>query len=204
MAACSEHQEYHALIAPSDKISLEKQSALSKLQAKFRGGRDRVTHISRLREGKPICPFLRTPANAVTAMLEMGKVGVGDTVFDLGCGDGVISLAAARAGAKVTGFDIDQVHLSTARRRAAEEELKIEFRCDDIFEMDYECGVLVMFLVPNMLEPLRARFKSMPAGTRILSYHFPLPAWEADQVREVDHPHHAPPATSTVYLYVVT
>ena len=40
------HADLHALILPSGDLSMEKQSALSKLQAKFRGQRDRETHIS--------------------------------------------------------------------------------------------------------------------------------------------------------------
>jgi hypothetical protein len=36
-----EHVMNHNLIAPSDNISLEKQAALAKLQARFRGDRDR-------------------------------------------------------------------------------------------------------------------------------------------------------------------
>lgn len=42
-----EHVMNHNHIAPSDNISLEKQAALAKLQAMFRGDRDRVTHIAR-------------------------------------------------------------------------------------------------------------------------------------------------------------
>jgi hypothetical protein len=108
------------------------------------------------------------------------------------------------------GYDIDAVHLATARRRAAEcspeMENLLEFRSDDIFALDFSpASVVVMFLVPNMLEPLSKKFKDLPAGTRLMSYHFPLPAaeWSPVQVRHADHPHHPPPQTTKVYAYVV-
>ena len=63
--------------------------------------------------------------------------------------------------------------------------------------------LLVMFLVPNMLEPLMEKFRRMTEGTRILSFHFPLPVWQPEETRVVDHPHHPPPATTNMYSYTV-
>ena len=140
------------------------------------------------------------------AMLELGIITAGDVVYDLGCGDGAISIEAARVGARVTGFDIDLVHLATAKKRAEAEGLDICYRSDDIFEVDFSAAtVLVMFLVPNMLKPLSPIFKALKPGTRILSYHFPLPSddWEPRAQLEVDDPLKPPPATSFVYFYTV-
>jgi hypothetical protein len=43
-----EHNEHHAIIAERSDISMEKQQVLARLQAKFRGGRDRATHVTRV------------------------------------------------------------------------------------------------------------------------------------------------------------
>jgi SAM-dependent methyltransferase len=128
-------------------------------------------------------------------------------VFDLGCGDGAISLAVAATGASCVGFEIDAVHLATARRRLAEGPAlagPLEFSNRDIFELDFAaCNCLVMFLVPNMLAPLSAIWlQKLRPGTRILSYNFPLPApWVPEQTREADHHNKPPPAITTVYFY---
>ena len=87
---------------------MRRQQALAKMQAKFRGNRERQVHIKRARAGIPVCPFLRTPARAIDAMLEVSGITHGDLVYDLGCGDGAISLEVARQlGARCVGFDID-------------------------------------------------------------------------------------------------
>jgi hypothetical protein len=88
----NEHVQAHALIKEHQDLKIPLQTALSRLQAKFRGGRDRETHISRAKLGIPVCPFLRTPSNAVAAMIDMANINAGDVVWDLGCGDGAISL----------------------------------------------------------------------------------------------------------------
>lgn len=77
----------------------------------------------------------------------MGSIKPSDIVYDLGCGDGLISLAVGRVGAKCIGFDIDLVHLSTAKKLATQEGLDklVEFRSDDILNLDLsEATCLVM------------------------------------------------------------
>ena len=89
---CEEHVQAHALIGEHQDLDIARQTALSRLQASFRGKRDRETHVSRAKLGKPVCPFLRTPSNAVAAMIDMAGIATDDVVWDLGCGDGAISL----------------------------------------------------------------------------------------------------------------
>ena len=51
----------------------------------------------------------------------------GTKVLDVACGTGNQSIPAARAGAEVIGLDIATNLLEQARKRAADEKLKIEF-----------------------------------------------------------------------------
>jgi len=51
--------------------------------------------------------YVPTPHEVVAKMLEMAKVTKNDVVYDLGCGDGRIVVAAAKRGCKAFGFDID-------------------------------------------------------------------------------------------------
>eukprot|EP00620_Florenciella_sp_RCC1587_P008995 CAMPEP_0182588816 /NCGR_PEP_ID=MMETSP1324-20130603/68109_1 /TAXON_ID=236786 /ORGANISM="Florenciella sp., Strain RCC1587" /LENGTH=60 /DNA_ID=CAMNT_0024805923 /DNA_START=251 /DNA_END=429 /DNA_ORIENTATION=- len=50
-AGAKEHGDRHNLIADRDGVSIEQQTALSKIQARFRAERERSTHIKRAREG---------------------------------------------------------------------------------------------------------------------------------------------------------
>jgi len=55
----------------------------------------------------------------------------GERWLDIGCGTGALSMRAARAGAHVTGVDLSDVMIETARRRAREEGLEIAYEVGD-------------------------------------------------------------------------
>jgi len=55
-------------------------------------------------------------------------------VLDLGCGPGRHALPLARAGLEVTAIDTSEVLLDELRRRAADERLEIDMRCEDMRE----------------------------------------------------------------------
>src|SRR6478672_11192504 len=73
----------------------------------------------------------------------------GTKVLDVACGTGNQSIPAARAGAEVIGLDIATNLLEQARKRAADENLKIEFVEGDAEKIPYEAArfdvVLSMF-----------------------------------------------------------
>src|SRR5687767_154107 len=52
-------------------------------------------------------PYLPTDKPVVASMLRLGNVTENDVLYDLGCGDGRIVIAAARKGARAVGVDVD-------------------------------------------------------------------------------------------------
>src|SRR5215212_9563401 len=55
-----------------------------------------------------LAPYVATPPDVVDRMLSLAAVGPRDVVYDLGCGDGrVVIAAAAKFGARGVGLDID-------------------------------------------------------------------------------------------------
>ncbi len=64
----------------------------------------------------PDIEYVPTPPNVVAKMLEVAEVKKTDVVYDLGCGDGRIVIAAAKErGARGIGFDIDPVRVAESR-----------------------------------------------------------------------------------------
>lgn len=188
--------------------SLVDEDAINKIQAAFRGGRARKLHVARAKDGLPCCPFFRSPSIVVDRIFESCHVTDADVIYDLGCGDGVLSLGIAqRCQARCLGFDIDDVNLATARKlsEAAGFGQRVRFVREDIFAIDFQAAtVVVMFLIPNMLVYLSERLKKMcQPGTRIATYHFELIGWEPEAVHTVDHPLHPPPATTSLYTYCI-
>src|SRR5947207_685824 len=66
-------------------------------------------------------PYVQTPMEIVERMLRMAEVRPGDSVIDLGSGDGRIVIEAAKRGARGLGVDLDPnlVKLATQNASAA-------------------------------------------------------------------------------------
>ena len=65
--------------------------------------------------------YLPSADDVVTRMLELARVDSGDVVYDLGCGDGRIVIAAARdRGARGVCVDIDIQRIAEAYRSGGE------------------------------------------------------------------------------------
>jgi SAM-dependent methyltransferase len=64
----------------------------------------------------------------------------GERWLDIGCGTGAVAMQAARAGADVTGVDLAPELIETAKRRAEEEGLDIEYEVGDCEDMRFDDG----------------------------------------------------------------
>ena len=67
------------------------------------------------------------------------------TVFDLGCGTGILAIGAKLLGAeKVVGFDLDRKALEIARKNAEKLGVDVEFVHNDVFEVEGRADAVVM------------------------------------------------------------
>jgi len=135
----------------------------------------------------PRAPFVATPPDVVDRMLLLARVSTDDVVYDLGCGDGRIVIAAARTyGARGVGVDIDPVRIDEARRNArlAGVEHLVRFRVQDALETDVsEATVVALYLVSALNVKLRPNLTAqLRPGARIVSHNFPMGDWEPDVV----------------------
>jgi SAM-dependent methyltransferase len=122
----------------------------------------------------------------VRAMLKVAKVGKSDVVYDLGCGDGRIVIAAVKDYRAKRGVcvDIDPVRIAESRRNADKAGVarKITFREGDLFEMDLrDATVVTLYLLPALNERLRPKlFRELKPGSRVVSNSFDMGEWKAD------------------------
>jgi ribosomal protein L11 methylase PrmA len=134
-------------------------------------------------------PYEPTPPEVVRAMLELARVAPGDTVYDLGCGDGRIVVAAAKVGARGVGVDIDPQRIREARAnaRAAGVEDAVEFRVGDLFAADVRPATVVMlFLWPEVNLRLRPKLlEELRPGTRVVSHWHDMGDWRPEKTIQV-------------------
>ena len=135
----------------------------------------------------PDVPFVFSAEEVVDAMLALAKVGASDLVYDLGCGDGrIVVAAAARFGARGVGIDIDPQPLFYARanaRRAGVAE-RVVFIRGNFFETDLRpATVVTLYLSPEVNRRLLPKLRSeLAPGTRIVSHKFDMgEAWPPEK-----------------------
>lgn len=149
--------------------------------------------------------YLPSAADVVTRMLEVARVGPEDVVFDLGCGDGRIAIAAARdRGARGVCVEIDPSLVERSRRNADTAGVveRIEFRRADMFETDLRSATVVaLYLSPSLNVRLQPKlFREVRPGARIVSHNFGMGDWMPDTVVRVTWP---AGTTSTVQVWVL-
>ncbi len=131
-------------------------------------------------------PFVPTPPEVVDQMLKMVDLKPGDVLYDLGCGDGRIVIAAAkRYGVKAFGIDIDPVRIKESNENAAESGLegKVKFIQQDLFEADFhDATVVTMYLLTSVNLRLRPKLLAeLKPGTRLVSHSFDMGEWKPDK-----------------------
>lgn len=127
----------------------------------------------------------------VTAMLKLAGVKKGDVVYDLGCGDGRIVIAAAeKFGARGVGIDIDPERIKEARANARKAGVtgRVKFRNEDLFEADIrQATVVALYLFPRVNLRLRPKlWKELRPGTRIVSHYHDMGDWKPEKEIEAD------------------
>ena len=144
-------------------------------------------------------PPLRNPdvryepsSNAITtAILKLAGVTGKDIVYDLGCGDGRIVIAAVKEfGARGVGIDIDpeRIKESIENAKRAGVGRRAEFRNEDLFEADIsKATVVALYLWPWVNLKLRPKLlRELKPGTRVVSHSHDMGEWEPEKTIEVE------------------
>jgi SAM-dependent methyltransferase len=143
--------------------------------------------LTLLEPGQNLAPYVPTPEDVVERMLALAEVTSKDVVYDLGCGDGRIPIAAAKRGARGVGIDIDprRIAESQANAKAAGVEERVEFRLQDAMTVDVSAATVVtLYLLSSSNAKLRPILtRQLKPGSRIVSHAFSMgPEWPADKI----------------------
>ena len=140
---------------------------------------------------KPLdVPYVPTKEPVVDRMLQMAKIQPGDVLYDLGCGDGRIVIAAAkRFGIRGVGIDIDPVRIAEAQENAKKAGVadRVQFIQGDLFDADVKpASVVTLYLLPDVNLKLRPKLQSdLKPGSRIVSHNYNMGDWKPEQSAKV-------------------
>ena len=131
-------------------------------------------------------PYEPSSEEVVRAMIEIAKVGKNDLVYDLGCGDGRIVIAAAqKAGARGVGVDLNPERIKESRENALKANVtdRVHFFQQDLFQPQIgNATVVMLYLWPEVNLRLRPKlFRELKPGTRVVSHSHDMGCWEPDQ-----------------------
>ncbi len=134
-----------------------------------------------------LAPFLPTPMCVVEKMLELAEVDKNDIVYDLGCGDGRIVIAAAeKYGAHGVGLDIFPrwVKKSQSNARKAGVDSLVEFHLEDATKADIsEATVVALYLLPESNDLLRPILeKQLKPGACVVTHNYHMAGWGDKEV----------------------
>ena len=146
-----------------------------------------ITALGLLVPAQNLAPYVATPEDVVQRMLDLAEVKEGDVVYDLGCGDGRIPIAAAKRGARGIGIDIDPQRIAESNANAAAAGVtdRVEFRLQDAMTADVSpATVVTLYLLSSSNAKLRPMLtRQLKPGARIVSHAFSMgPAWPADKL----------------------
>ena len=105
-------------------------------------------------------------------------------MIDLGSGDGVTVITAAKRGARAHGIEYNprMVELSKRNAETAQVNSRATFAKADLFESDFsEATVITMFLLPTINLQLRPKLLKLKPGTRVVSNTFDMAEWLPDE-----------------------
>jgi SAM-dependent methyltransferase len=135
---------------------------------------------------KPDVPYEPTPPEVVGVMLALASIQKGDVVYDLGCGDGRLVIAAVKTpGVRGVCIDIDPQRIAESRQNAVAAGVadRIAFRTADLFDVRFEdATVVLLFLWPEVNLRLRPKLlKELRPGTRVVSHWHDMGDWKPDR-----------------------
>jgi len=130
--------------------------------------------------GAPFVPTKNAPADA---MIRLAGIKKGDTIYDLGSGNGKLLLLAARKGAKAIGYEINPILVLLSNLRGARTKWK-NFWGADIHDAD----VIFIYLLPWKMKRLADKLKrELKPGATVVSNSFIFPGWKIVRQDAANH-----------------
>lgn len=152
--------------------------------------------------------YVPTPDFIVAEMIKLAAITKDDVVYEPGCGDARVTIAAVRAGAKRgVGIDLAPERVADARERVSAAKLqdRIDIRLGDALDIKDLSNASVVFLYMGdefnaLMRPIL--WKQLKVGARIVSHRFTMGDWMPD--RTVPAARTTDDEVALVHLWTIT
>jgi hypothetical protein len=121
-------------------------------------------------------PYLPTLTPQVTTALKLAGLDSGQTLIELGCGDGKVLIAAARQGLNVIGYELNPILAVVCWLRTRRYRTQVRVVCADFWRVDWPVtDAIFTFLLPKYMSKLDTKivqYNHKPV--KLISFAFPI------------------------------
>lgn len=153
-----------------------------------------------------IAPFVATPLPVVKEMLTVAEVKLGETLYDLGCGDGRVAIMAAQEfGANAIGVEMREDLAKQAMGKVTELGLedRVKIVQGDMFKIDLsQADVVTLYLTTSANDKVKPKLESeLKPGARVVSHDYEILGWRPIKIDNFcENPRLGYPS-HTIYVY---
>jgi ubiquinone/menaquinone biosynthesis C-methylase UbiE len=149
-----------------------------------------------------LAPYLPSPQMVVERMLEDAQIKPGETLYDLGSGDGrIVITAAQKFGANAVGIEISETLCKSTLKKIAALNLTSQVKIvhGNALKADLSAAdVVTLYLLTSSNARLRPNLeKYLKPTARVVSLDFGIPGWKEARVETI----RADRQTRTIYVY---
>lgn len=126
-------------------------------------------------------PYLPTLTPQVEAALQLVNLKPGETLLELGCGDGKVLIAAARSGLHVVGYEINPLLALVAWARTRRFKKQVRVVWGNFWQADWPPAEgIFTFLYPRFMSRLDKKIvQSSSKPVKLVSFAFKVPGRKA-------------------------
>jgi cyclopropane fatty-acyl-phospholipid synthase-like methyltransferase len=153
-----------------------------------------------------LAPYVPSPPIVVDSILKLAKLKPGETLFDVGSGDGrFLFPAAQKYGVKAVGVELKESLAKETMQRISEMKLEsmVKIIQGDAMEVNFkDADVVVVYLTTSGNEKLKSKFKEeLQPGTRVISHDFEFPGWKPFKVEKIKEDKGKYATQHTIWIY---
>ncbi|HSX42521.1 MAG TPA: hypothetical protein VLF59_00360 [Candidatus Saccharimonadales bacterium] len=128
-------------------------------------------------------PYVPTLSKQGHSALELLSLKPGETLLELGSGDGKVLVLAARSGLNVVGVELNPLLVIVSWLRTRRYRKQVRIIWGDFWRVDWpECDGVFTFLLDRFMAKLDKRMQG--SGKPLVSFAFQVPGRKADAQKD--------------------
>ena len=148
-----------------------------------------------------LAPWVTSPISVVEKMLTLANLKPGETLYDLGSGDGrVLVMAATKYQAKAVGIELSPRLVKATEERIKQEGLegKVSVVHANMLDADISgADVVTLYLLRDSNDVMRPKLEaSLKPGARVVSHDYEIRGWKPSAVEKTEDKR-----SHVIYLY---